>query len=292
MLSEADLPPDAARAREAIGRYRVERVTTAASEAFAEAYRLLHVEFGDKGELEREDVVRGWVGGSASEPPTGALERDYHLLIARDPTGRIAAVRDCHVSLDATARICVVYLAHVLVLPEHRRTGLAHLLREAPRVLGRRACSTLEDSELLLAAEMEPVPSNGTEEIVRLVAYGRAGFRVVDPARLPYAQPDFRPHAEIDADRPRPIPMLAVVARDGHPDDDALPRALAAAYVEHLYGVFATHCRAADLVAPRAHALSALGDAPSVPLLPLPRDTSNIDRLRPFARDAVLAHHR
>jgi hypothetical protein len=276
VLRDEELPALPARARDALRRYRLQEIGSSAAPEAAEAYRLLHAEFGAKGELEREEVVRGWL--DRREEPTLA----YRLLVARDASDRIVAVRDCHVSVDRAARICVVYLAHVLVLLAHRRTGLGGLLREVPLALGRRATADLAGPEILLAAEMEPVAPGDRDAIVRLVAYGRAGFRIVDPARLPYQQPDFRDHRAIDADRPRPVPMLAVVRRTGHENEDALPHALAVAYVEHLYRVFATHCRKADLAGPRAHALAALGDAPAVPLLRPPADLDDEERLRPL----------
>jgi hypothetical protein len=218
-------------------------------------------------------------------------------VIARDEDGAIAGVRDCNVSVDARARVVVVFLSHVLVLPPYRRSGLGGVLRHLPVTLGRRAVASLPDSagDLLMAAEMEPWVAGASDTVTRLVAYGRAGYKIVDPQRLPYLQADYRAHDAIDADRLRPVPLLAVVRWVGHEGAREIPRALAAAYVEHLYGFLASHCRAADLERLRRPTLAALGDAEvPVPLLDAPRPVVNgVDdaALAPLARERVLAYY-
>src|SRR5262249_21305267 len=154
--------------------------------------------------------------------------------------------------------------SHTFVVPAHRRSGLGALLRAAPVTLGKRALADADHtpaaSDLVLAAEMEPVRSGALDTVTRLVVYGRAGFSVLPPRVLPYCQPDFRDLAALRAADPsveaRPLPLLAVVRWIGHEGATALPARLAAAFVRHLYAVFATHCDERDLARPRAHALS------------------------------------
>ncbi len=256
--------------------YRLEAVTSSRGAAFDEAYAALHAEFGPRGELERREVIARWLEAAGGAPP---LERTYHLLVARDEAGAFAGVRDCHVTVDRREGLAVVYLAHVLVLPAYRRTGLAARLREAPLALGRRALDAAglhaPDAALLLAAEMEPPRPGDLESLVRLVAYGKDGFSAVAPAALPYRQPDFRALAA--GSEPRPIPLLAVVRLVGHEGAARLPARLARAFVTHLYTAFATHVRAEHLDALRAETLTALDVAlaasarDDVPLVALPR---------------------
>lgn len=305
LVDAADLPAGDAKARAALDRYALFEVATR-GHAFDEAYRLLDAEFGPRGELERREVVARWLDerADAAQGP-GPLSRRYHLIVARDRDGRIAGMRDCHVVVDPTRAVAVVYLAHALVLDEHRRTGLATLLRTAPVTLGRRALAALAAStgaaaagaraELLLAAEMEPIVAGDPASIVRLVAYGRAGFRAVAPRCLPYCQPDFRDldaRAPNERDVPRPLPLVAVVRWIGHEDATALPARLADAFVRHLYAVFATHCRDVDLAGPRERALEALRAAGDpVPLLALPAGTGDTAAITPLTRDEVLRWH-
>ncbi len=288
LLGPEDLAADDAKGRAALARYALSLVTTEADPAFEIAYGLLDGEFGAKGELETRAAIRGYL--ARATPPGG-----YRLVLARDERGDVAGVRDCHASVDVAAGVIVVFLSHVLVLPPHRGSGLASLLREVPAALGRSAAAeaTLERPEIMLAAEMEPVVLDSPETIVRLVAYGRAGFSVVDPAALPYGQPDYREHARIDADRPRPIPLLAVVKRLGRETERTIPKALAAAFVEHLYRIVGSHCREQDLARPRDHALGALARAPGerVRLLDLPRGMEDRAALSPLLREVVLRYH-
>lgn len=278
-LDPDDLPPDDDKARAALARYRLAVADDAGEPDVAAAYALLDAEFGAKGELESMDALRAYFARAAG-PDEG-----YKLVVARDrDDGAIAAIRDCHVSVDRRSGLAVAYLAHVLVLPPHRRSGLAALLRAAPVAFGRRALRAAgldpAAADLLLAAEMERPVAGAADTVARLVAYGRAGFAAIDPGCLPYAQPDYRPHRVIDADRLRPIPLLAVVRWVGHEDARALPKRLAAAFVEHVYAALSAHCRAADLAVPRAATLAKLATSPEpVPLLELPKAPDDVERI-------------
>ena len=283
-------------------RYGLGRVARSDSAEFTRAYDALDREFGSRGELERRSVLEGWIArdaGGAWACPTPALRTRYFLIEATTARGELAAVRDCHVVVDVERSVAVVYLAHVLVLPAHRRGGLSALMRAVAVTLGRRSLEELSSGpaaapELLLAAEMEPASTDDPPSIVRLVAYGRAGFAVIDPRTLRYAQPDFRDPAVIGA-TPRPLPLLAVVRRVGHEGARELPAGLAEAFVTHLYdGVFASHCRAEHLAPARARALETLrASCPAtVPLCDLPRDASDSAALGFISRDHVLPLHR
>src|SRR5262249_35021575 len=158
----------------------------------------------------------------------------YSLIAARDQTG-LAGVRDCHAVLDPSCGVCVVYLAHTLVAPAHRGSGLGALLRAAPVTLGKRALLEAghapEASDLMLAAEMGAGRRDEPDAVARLVSYGRGGFSAVPPKCLPYCQPDFRDLAALRAADPSleasPLPLLAVVRWIGHDGATALPARLA-----------------------------------------------------------------
>lgn len=268
--------------------YRIERVASARSADFAEAYAALAAEFAPRGELERRAVVERWL-----DDADGA-DRTYHLLVARDAHGALAGVRDCHVVLDRDAAIVVVYLAHVLVLPPYRRSGLSRLLREAPIAIARRIVGGIGiDAEILLAAEMEHPSADDEASLVRLVAYGKDGFSAISPAALPYAQPDFRDLALRERE-PVPIPLLAVVRWLGHEGAASLPVRLARAFVSHLHAVFATHVAPDHLADLRARALDALdaSGAVEVPLVPLPRATDDRDALALLSPRSIHEHPR
>ncbi len=303
-LDRGDLEPHDEKALRSLSQFRIERVATSGL-AFEEAYAALFAEFGERGEIERREVISSWLDRGASGQLFDRDERrvdwQFHLLVARDAAGTLAGVRDAHVTIDRERRECVVYLAHTLVLPEFRRGGLASLFRAAPVALARRAIAeallTVADTDVLVAAEMEPAELDSPPTLVRLVAYGRTGFAAIPPFALPYCQPDFRDRSNA-TELARPLPLLPVVRWLGHappvtPSPSPLPARLAAAYARHLYAVFATHCRAADLARPLAHALDALARSAldPVPLVPLPASLDDAAAFAPLTREATLRHH-
>ena len=73
----------------------------------------------------------------------------------------------------------------------------------------------------------------------RLRSYERAGFRAVDPATVPYRQPDFRPDAVLGADAPRPVPLRLVLRRVGREAEPAIPADELATVVDALYAIYA-----------------------------------------------------
>jgi GNAT superfamily N-acetyltransferase len=274
--------------------YRLEAVESSRSAAFDAAYAALDAEFAPRGELERRDVIARWLDQPPASGREGTFVRTYHLLIAHDEAGAFAGVRDCHVVLDPKGGVAIVYLAHALVLPRFRRTGLGALLRSAPLALTRRALADAgmadRPVDVLLAAEMEPASLGDEASVIRLAAYAKDGFSAISPAALPYCQPDFRELRS--ANEARPIPLLAVVRRLGHEGEATLPLRLARAFVQHLYVVFATHVRADHLAALERRTLGVLdafvgrGD---VPLLALPRADGDPDVAIPISRAAVLS---
>jgi hypothetical protein len=273
--------------------YRLEAVESSRSAELAPAYAALAAEFAPRGELERREIIERWLDEPrAHTARDGSLRRSYHLLVARDAHGELAGVRDCHVVLDAEAAVAVVYLAHALVLPPFRRTGLGARFRSEPIALAHQAIAEAgmdaRPVDLLLAAEMEPAALDDEGSLVRLAAYGKEGFAAIAPAALPYCQPDFRELG--DASKARAIPLLAVAHFLGHSGARTLPARLARAFVRHLYAVFATHVRREHLEALSRRTLGVLDAHASdeVPLLPLPRTTADRATLLPLSRAAVL----
>ena len=257
-----------------------------------EAYAVLDAWFGVRAELERRAVIDHWLAhpSGLEKPP---FRMRYHLLTARAPDGSLAAVRDCHVTVHVERGLCVVYLAHAYVMPEHRRSGLAQNLRNLPVALARRDLAEwgIAERELLLAVEQEFIDPEAQDTLIRLIAYGRAGFKALSPALLPYAQADFS-DVRTRTGPASPLPLMAVVKRIGHEEATSLPVDLAVAYVEQLFAVFATHCAAEELLEPRRHVLAALAATGlvSLPLLPLPRSLDDVGAMAPLEHTLAMHH--
>ncbi|MBL9099530.1 MAG: hypothetical protein JNL82_01165 [Myxococcales bacterium] len=267
---------------------RVAAIRSPDDPAFRRAWDLLAAEFLERGELEDAAVLADFlrVGVLEYAPHQSGT---YHLLAAWHGD-ELVGVRDCYVDIDLRRGVALVSLAHCLVVPAWRRRGLAPLLRTLPLALGRAVVRARVGRELptLVVAEMEPADPAEPATLVRLIAYGRSGFRALDPRRVPYAQPELRQGASGHG-----IPMLGIARAIGIPTAEGPVPVVPAAIAEAFPILFhATHRRFVDSArvdACEANALAALraSDDP-VALLPLPVALDDSPRILPLSRAAVL----
>lgn len=269
----------------ALGRVTLEEVRDPGDRTFHAAYALLDAYFGALGELEDRDTLAGFVRKRRLVYGDG-VEGTYHLVAAwcgEDLVG----VRDCYVDVDHPAGVCIVALSHCFVAPAWRRSGLAALLRAVPHALARRAAEERGGAPLptLLVTEMEPVDPARPETVVRLLAYGRSGFAVLDPSRVRYSQVEFR---DIPGASHTGMPMLGVV-RPLHLPPGPLPVAVVASFTRLFYACHRGFVPAARVDPSESFARGALhaSEAP-VQLLPLPTSVDDLGRLEPLVRGAVL----
>ncbi|AKT36975.1 hypothetical protein [Chondromyces crocatus] len=300
MIAPDDVPKTDGgdKTRAALERFALEAAADAA--AFDEGYHALNAVFGPRGEIERAEVLHRWSSGPRFPPEAwpARIQSSYHMVLARDRTqqGALAGVRDCFVTLDLAARRCVALLSHTLVLPPYRRSGLAALLRAAPVGLCRQALTAAgldpSTSEIILFAEMEPAVAEEPDTIIRLLAYGRAGFSVIPPALFPYVQPDFRDLVTLGVP-PAPIPLLAVIRQVGEETRRTIPRARAEGCLRQIHAIHACDNRPEDIQAFQDHTARALSRASGkeIPLLPLPVGTDALAALGPLVRSEVLARY-
>lgn len=274
-----------------LGRLRLERVTSPESPVFDQAYAMLDSFFGPRAELESRDALAEFVKNPQLEYGSG-MGGEYHLLVAWDGH-ELVGVRDCYVDLDREAGVCLVALSHSYVVPEERRSGLAAILRAvavsiARQSLAARGLVGADRPEIVVAAEMEPVNPDDLDTVVRLIAYGRSGFSVLDPRRLPYSQPDFRmPEGVVHT----ALPLLPVVRWVDHEHDTTMPAHVAAAFPRLFHAAHHKWLPAPWVDPSEAHALRRLSRvAAPVPVLPLPKSGApdQIERLIPLLRSQVL----
>jgi hypothetical protein len=265
----------------AVARFTWRRAQT--QDEFALGYDALFREFERTADILPRAILERWFAAGSLSKPEDAIQCQYAMVLAYErSTGAFAGVRDCFVTLDRATRRAVVLLAHTLVLPEFRRSGVAAILRSVPVVL------VPDDAEeVLLAGEMDMAVPEPKDTVVRLLAYGRAGFRVIPPTTLPYAQPDLRDLS--GGLEPEPLPFLCLVRQVGEEDRRDIPRARVRAFVEHIDAVHRCHIDGAQLDAIRDHAFRALAhvEGDPLPLLDLPRDTAHLSELRPFLKSVA-----
>lgn len=278
-------PYERARAQEAAARLRLEAVRDPDEPNFGRAWDFLAAEFLARGELEERQALADIVRAETLDYGEGRTG-SYHMIVAWEGDA-LVGVRDCYVDIDPGRGVALVCLSHCLVAPAWRRRGLAALLRAVPLALGRAVVQARVGRPLptLVAAEMEPVAASDPASLVRLVAYGRSGFRVLDPRRLPYAQPDFRPGAPQIG-----IPLLGVVRALGIPSAEgptpSVPVEIAAAYPILFHAAHRRYIDPARVDLCEGHALRTLRSSPEpVPLLPLPLDLG--EEVGPLTREAV-----
>ncbi|HXC50805.1 MAG TPA: hypothetical protein VN634_07980 [Candidatus Limnocylindrales bacterium] len=269
----------------------IERITSTSDPLFENAYARLWQEFGERGEMERPDVIAGRLAWDPRRPVNGYALM-YEMLVLRDGSD-VIAIRDHTIIVppDALASVpdggsagggdndgsedgdandasgIVVHLSHVLVEPAMRGRGVAAWLRALP-VASARECYRIARGaapsavlpQITLVAEMEH--DDGQTDAVRrrLRSYARAGFRMVDPSAARYSQPDFRAAAEIDATSVRPVPLGLVLRRIGREHENSVSAAALARIVDALYAMFAVHVRRDHMDAARAHLRIPAGD--------------------------------
>ena len=251
----------------------VHRVVSPGDARFAAAYELLWREFGAKNEMEQRAVIESRLAWQPSRP-VGGCALQYEMLVV-ERAGEIVALRDhtAILPLDEPTAPVVVHLSHALVRPAARRGGLGAWLRGLPLACAR-ACATAAGAagrRIVLVAEMEPADPAVEERMARLRIYGRAGFRCVEPGRIAYHQPDFRPPHAIDASAVEPVPLSLVVRRVGREDEREMPASEVRALVRALYAMYGANQRASDM-APlwERHAALPDGDERIALLAPVP----------------------
>lgn len=242
-----DLAPGDGRARDVDwSSLRLERIGSAAHPLFQRAYDRLWREFGDKGEMERPDVIAARLAWDPRRPVDGhALRYEMIAVLAGDA---IVGLRD-HTAIvpprePGAPRTAVVHLSHVLVEPPLRGGGLSGWLRALP-LQAARACAAAAGGcdRITLLGEMEHPDGVTPAVAARIRSYGRAGFVAVDPARVDYQQPDFRPPGAIAATGLRPVPLMLIVRRVGAEDERSVAGAEVRGLVAALYTMFGVHVR-------------------------------------------------
>jgi len=245
-------------------RYEVKRVVSVSDPLFEMAYGKFWEEFSPKGEIEEKSVLSDRLQWNPAQ-----FKSDYSLkyeMIVVTQDGKFAAARDHSVILrrgnsrSGPAR-AIVHLSHALIDPAHRGQGMVGWLRAWP-VQTVRACflasglqadsgpASQGNTPITLVAEMEPFLKKNLQDTgARFKSYRRAGYQMLDPAQIPYQQPDFRSPALIDTEGGlKPIPLRLVLRRIGKETETHILGAEVRETVSALYQMFASSFRPQDMV--------------------------------------------
>ena len=225
------------------------RITSAEDPFFEMAFGALCAEFGDAGEMEQASVIARRLQWLPEQLINGA-SMQYALQLVTH-AGEFVAVRDHTVIILESEPRAVVHLSHNLVAPEWRRSGIAGWMRALPVATAMDSLQSLRlpiTSPITLIGEMEHFDPTRSATLVRLTAYEKAGFKMVDPSRVSYLQPDFRDPSEIDlSSGPQPLPLTLMLRRIGREAEDFVGGAEILHGVKALYKMYASEFRAADM---------------------------------------------
>lgn len=218
---------------------------------FETAFGALWAEFGPAGEMEQAGVIAERMKWHPSEMRDGSALLYAMQLITRN--GEFIAVRDHTAILLENAPGTVVHLSHNLVSLAWRRSGIAGWMRALPVSTALEALADSGralDSAITLVGEMEHFHPGHNATGVRLSAYEKAGYKMVDPSLVDYRQPDFRDPQVIDREGgPHPLPLCLMLRRIGKEQENFVSGAEARHYVNALYKMYARGFRESDMQA-------------------------------------------
>ena len=225
------------------------RITSPEDPFFSQAFGALSAEFGDAGEMEQDSVIARRMQWLPEQMINGASMQYALQIVTR--RGEFVAVRDHTVIILESEPGAVVHLSHNLVSPDWRRSGIAGWMRALPVATAMDSIQTLRlpsASPVTLVGEMEHFDPTRSATLVRLTAYEKAGFKMVDPELVSYLQPDFRDPAEIDiSSGPQPLPLTLMLRRIGREAEGFVSGAEILHNVKALYKMYASEFRSADM---------------------------------------------
>jgi hypothetical protein len=225
------------------------RIANATDPFFEMAFGALWEEFGFKGEMEQADVIADRLNWHPLEPRNGAALR--YALVLLTHRGEFVAVRDHTVIVMSEHPGAVVHMSHNLVAKDWRRSGIAGWSRALPISTALECLAELNYpavSPITLVGEMEALDKTKPDTQVRLTAYEKAGFKMVDPARVNYLQPDFRHPVEIDKTfGPMPVPLCLMLRRVGRELDPTMGGDELLRVVHSLYRMYGVGFRESDM---------------------------------------------
>ena len=244
---------------------------------FETAFGALWAEFGAAGEMEQASVIAERMKWHPSQMCDGAALFYAMLLITHN--GDFVAVRDHTAILLEKEPGVVVHLSHNLVALAWRRSGIAGWMRALPVSTALEAVAAADrplDAPITLVGEMEHFNPSNAATGIRLTAYEKAGYKMVDPELVDYWQPDFRDPQVIDQENgPQPIPLCLMLRRIGREQEEFVSGAEVRQCVNALYKMYGRGFRKPDMRA----VLETLCYYPSpdarIPLVPPTRALKN-----------------
>lgn len=274
------------------------------------AWQMLWDVFGPVGEMEKKETIIEWLGEDSFQAMPNGTFMKYFMIVAKDRDGNVRGARDGTILINPAYApdLCVIYLAHIYMLPQARGTVLSYWLRIAPVEVAMQFMADLHARGKLslpqpdrpgryfgmqvdLVAEMEYFTPEERISWQRILFYGRGGFDAIDPKHYPFQQPDFREPEEIAASGQHPLPFMLLVRRMGRERNATLPISEAMAITHLMMDDHATYCSKESMDVTYTYLMRRLEERAQkkdyVALLPLPTGPQNLNRLKRLFRHTV-----
>lgn len=231
--------------------FELHTIRSADDPLFDAAFGALWEEFGAAGEMERAAVIASRMKWHPSQFHNEAALLYAMQLITRN--GEFVGVRDQTAILLENEPGAIVHLSHNLVAPAWRRSGIAGWMRALPVSTALEALAVSRRSAnapVTLVGEMEHFDPSRTATKIRLTAYEKAGYKMVDPLLVDYRQPDFRDPRIIDRENgPQPLPLCLMLRRIGREHEEFISGAEVSRSVNALYKMYGRDFRRQDMQA-------------------------------------------
>ncbi|MBX7156961.1 MAG: hypothetical protein K1X66_01050 [Verrucomicrobiae bacterium] len=231
---------------------RLHRVESDADPVFELAYEKLWQEFGHRNEVETRETLARRMRWDPRQSFRGCHLLYQMMVFFWEQAGKkeFMAVRD-HTAIvceKLSAPQVVVHLSHVLVEEKWRRSGVAGWLRTLPLQTARECLKKagLSERPITLVGEMEAWDETKLDRVIRLKAYAKAGYKMVDP-KIDYWQPDFRSSEQIDASYLQPVPLCLMVRRVGRELEQVISGEELRSLIESLYHMYSVEFREKDM---------------------------------------------
>lgn len=255
---------------------RLHRVESAADPVFELAYEKLWQEFGHRNEVETQETLTRRMRWNPQTSVQGCHLLYQMMVFFSDVNGKdeLVAVRDHTAIACEKSQQAVVHLSHVLVEEKWRRSGVAAWLRALPLQTARECLqrANLPSRPITLVGEMEAWDETKLDRVIRLKAYAKAGYKMVDP-KIDYWQPDFRSPEQIDASDLQPVPLCLIVRRVERELESVIKGDELKNLVESLYHMYSMEFREKDMKPLWDHVKQLPGSEESVALFsPVPEN--------------------
>lgn len=247
-------------------------ITSATDPLFLRGHTALNNYFGARNEMESLQVLTQRLNWSHVTPQE-EYQLLYEMLVILDDDNNLACAGDYSVIIHALSEQPVtVHLSHIWIDPAFRGKGIVQQhMNQSTLAAANRAIRLFNKPSSLpinLVGEMDPYLNGSQEATRRVKRFLLAGLKVVDPTRVHYYQPDFRPFAIIDqSGGAEGLELVLMAQRLGRESEEKISSAELKHTVNSLYAMYGKTSRPQDMAVVYKTLANYPANEVSIPLL-------------------------